>query len=47
MELAIHNVLVAHISIQRVLEVYNIKQEVIHRLVIVVYQFIFSNLVIK
>jgi len=47
MEPAIHNVLVAHISIHRFLEMYNIKQEVIQLLNGVLNQLIFCNLVIK
>jgi hypothetical protein len=48
MEPAIHNVLVAHISIHRILEMYNFKLEMKHLLIIVLNrQFIFCNLVIK
>ena len=47
MELVINNVLVALILIQRILEMYNIKQEVIQLLDIVRFQFIFCQLVIK
>ncbi len=47
MELVINNVLVALILIQRILEMYNIKQEVIQLLNGVVNQLIFCNLIIK
>ena len=47
MELVINNVLVALILIQRILEVYNIKQEMIKLFNGIIHQFIFFNLMFK
>ena len=47
MELVINNVPVAHTLIHQILEVYNIKQEMIQPLNGIIHQFIFFNLMFK